>query len=130
MIRSDIVQRLSVKRNIAVVEAELVVEAIFSAITSALRREERVEIRCLGTFSVRRYRGYSGRNPRTGGSVEVKPKRLPHFKPSKTVSKTINEASMGAPDGEAAIDRTGGSVGVASRPCHVDTQDANRSAQE
>jgi integration host factor subunit beta len=100
MIRSEIVGRLSAKHGISGTQAELVVESVLSAIAFALRREERVEIRGLGTFSIRRYRGYRGRNPKTGGAIEVKPKKLAHFKPSKSVSKTINEARTRASSAE------------------------------
>ena len=61
MIRSGLVRRLSAKRKIGVTEADLIVAVIFGTMASALDRNESVGIRGLGTFSVRRYRGYAGR---------------------------------------------------------------------
>jgi integration host factor subunit beta len=92
MVRSGLVRRLSEKRKIGVAEAELTVAAIFDTIALALGRNESVNIRGLGTFSVRRYRGYDGRNPKTGESIEVRPKCLPHFRPGKAMSKALNRA--------------------------------------
>jgi hypothetical protein len=55
-----------------------------------LRRGEHIEIRGFGTFQVRSYKGYTGRNPSTGEIVEVAPKRLPFFKASKNLVASIN----------------------------------------
>ena len=57
---------------------------------AALSRDERVEIRGLGSFETRRYGAYKGRNPRTGASVAVQPKRLPYFKVGKELKDLIN----------------------------------------
>jgi integration host factor subunit beta len=90
MIRSGLVRRLSEKHKIGVAEADLIVAMIFSTMRSALGRDEAINIRGLGTFSVRCYRGYGGRNPKTGESIEVRPKRLPHFKPGAELRVLIN----------------------------------------
>jgi integration host factor subunit beta len=90
MIRSDLVRLVASKRALEIAKAELIVDEMIQAIARALCREERVELRGLGVFSVRSYRGYRGRDPRSGDAVEVKPKRLPHFKPSKAMSESIN----------------------------------------
>jgi integration host factor subunit beta len=90
MIRSGLVRRLSDRRKIGGAEADLIVAAIFGTIVSALERNESVGIRGLGTFSVRRYRGYGGRNPKTGESIEIRAKRLPHFKPGAELRARIN----------------------------------------
>lgn len=86
MIRSKLVQRLAEKRRLG----RLAAEAVFGAIMASLRSGERVEIRGFGTFSVRRYPGYRGRNPKTGASIEVKPKRLTHFKPGAELRAQVN----------------------------------------
>lgn len=95
MIRSGLVRRLSERRKIGVAEADLIVSAIFGTLASALGRGERVDIRGLGTFSMRRYRGYGGRNPKTGEAIKVRPKRLPHFKPSSALLARINRPPRG-----------------------------------
>jgi integration host factor subunit beta len=91
MIRSGLVQLIGKKNKIEMLRAELVVEAIFDSLKSALQRGERVEIRGLGSFHVRSYKGYQGRNPKTGEAIQVKPKLLPYFKPSKAFSERINK---------------------------------------
>jgi integration host factor subunit beta len=68
----------------------VLVNKIFDCLEEALRRDERVEIRGLGSFETRRYGAYKGRNPRTGDAVAVKPKRLPFFKAGKELKDLIN----------------------------------------
>jgi nucleoid DNA-binding protein len=63
---------------------------VLECLAQALRRNERVEIRGLGSFETRSYGAYKGRNPRTGDSVAVKPKRLPYFKVGKELKDLIN----------------------------------------
>ena len=57
---------------------------------ASLRRGERIEIRGFGSFEIRNYRAYEGRNPRTGSAVSVKPKRLPFFKVGKELKERVN----------------------------------------
>ena len=66
MTRADLIERLAQKRKLGLRQAELVIEAIFDSAAAALHRGERVEVRGLGTFSVRNHNGYKGRNPKTG----------------------------------------------------------------
>jgi integration host factor subunit beta len=56
----------------------------------SLAKEERIEIRGFGSFVVRHYGGYKGRNPKTGEIVEVRPKRLPFFKVGKELKELVN----------------------------------------
>ena len=55
---------------------------------------ERIEIRGFGSFELRAYRGYDGRNPRTGSAVAVKPKRLPFFKVGKELKELVNNSRL------------------------------------
>jgi integration host factor subunit beta len=87
----DLVERLAKKRRLGKAKAACVVDTILACIEASLRKGERCEIRGLGTFSVRSYRGYRGRDPRTGNSVDVRPKRLPYFKASVTIARSMNE---------------------------------------
>ncbi len=64
---------------------------IFECITDALEQGEGIEIRGFGSFTVRQYRAYEGRNPRTGEEVRVAPKRLPYFKVGKELRERLNE---------------------------------------
>ena len=71
--------------------AERLVNAIIGVMIDAMKRGERIEIRGFGSFSVREYSGYKGRNPRTGDKVEVAPKRMPFFKAGKELKALINK---------------------------------------
>jgi integration host factor subunit beta len=71
-------------------QAENLVYAIFGRMEESLRQGERIEIRGFGTFQVRSYKGYKGRNPRTGNPVEVAPKCLPFFRVSKNLAAEVN----------------------------------------
>jgi integration host factor subunit beta len=70
--------------------AELVVTTIFDAMVDALRRGDGIEIRGFGSFTVRQYKSYEGRNPRTGDVVHVAPKKLPFFKVGKELRERVN----------------------------------------
>jgi integration host factor subunit beta len=97
MTKSELVDRLcraSQSGTLSLVRAESVVNAIFDSIESALEKGERTEIRGFGSFEVRTYGEYTGRNPRSGSSVTVKAKRLPFFKAGKELKDRINEAAQ------------------------------------
>ena len=68
------------------------VDAVFDLITETLARGESVEVRGFGGISVRQYKAYEGRNPKTGETVHVSPKRLPHFRIGKDLHERINAA--------------------------------------
>ncbi len=70
--------------------AELLVQVVFESMEAALKRGERIEIRGFGSFELRSYRPYEGRNPRTGVRVSVRPKRLPFFKVGKELKERVN----------------------------------------
>jgi integration host factor subunit beta len=89
MTRSGLAERVAKKGKMSVLQAELVVDSIFDCMTSAFLRGERVEVRGLGTFHVRSYKGYKGRNPKTGEAIIVQPKRLPVFKVGRVLSARV-----------------------------------------
>ena len=90
MTKAELVENLAENKKMARHHAELVVDAVFACMEQSLLRGERIEIRGLGTFQVRSYKGYDGRNPKTGDIVHVAPKRLPFFKVSKNLAAKIN----------------------------------------
>lgn len=90
MTKSELIERVSEAAKLTKGKAELVVGTIFGAMTEAMVRGEGIEIRGFGSFTVRQYRSYEGRNPRTGGAVHVKPKRLPFFKVGKELRARVN----------------------------------------
>ena len=90
MTKSDLIDQIANKLRIPRGRAELMVDCIFQGMEDALKRSERIEIRGLGSFEVRSYKSYEGRNPRTGHPVFVKPKRLPFFKVGKELKERVN----------------------------------------
>ena len=101
--KSDLIERLSESLKLPKGKAEAVVNVMFDSMTTALERGERIEIRGFGSFEVRSYKAYEGRNPRTGEPVHVKPKRLPFFKVGKELRERVN-AGTGAIEGPDAED--------------------------
>ena len=84
-------------------ELELIVNAIFSAITDALADGGRVELRGFGAFTAKRRQARSGRNPRTGESVAVDEKIVPFFKAGKELRERVNNGKPGrVPGGSRA----------------------------
>ena len=70
-------------------ESDIVVCTVLDSIVRALRSGKKVEIRGFGTFNTRQRAGRSGRNPKTGAPVEVPPKRIPFFKPSRELREIV-----------------------------------------
>jgi len=93
MTKSDLIDLLCEAEKMPKGRAELLINAIFDCMEASLRRGERIEIRGFGSFEIRNYRAYEGRNPRTGSSVSVKPKRLPFFKVGKELKERVNAAA-------------------------------------
>lgn len=92
MTKSELIDALAGRSNLTKARAELVVNCVFDAMTEALQRGEGIEIRGFGSFTVRPYKAYSGRNPRTGEPVPVPPKRLPFFKVGKELRELVNNS--------------------------------------
>lgn len=90
MNKLELIAALGEQENLSKAEAKKVVEMFFDEICRALGEGDRVEIRGLCTFKVKSYEGYNGRNPKTGDLVEVKPKRLPFFKPGSDLKDRVD----------------------------------------
>jgi integration host factor subunit beta len=71
-------------------EAAAVVDLFFGSMSEALARGDRVEIRGLCSFYVKKYESYKGRNPKTGESVQVGSKKLPFFKSGKKLKERVD----------------------------------------
>ncbi|MGM0576270.1 MAG: HU family DNA-binding protein [Myxococcota bacterium] len=91
MTKSQLVDKVTDRGSYPRKAIEASVNAIFDGMVEALQREERIEVRGLGNFTVRRYKAYTGRNPKTGEQVRVPAKRMPFFKVGKDLRKRINE---------------------------------------
>jgi integration host factor subunit beta len=98
MTKSELIEAVAQRSNITKSRAELVVNCVFDAMTGALERGEGIEIRGYGSFTVRHYHAYDGRNPRTGKAVSVPEKRLPFFKVGKELKVLVNGGVFVADD--------------------------------
>jgi integration host factor subunit beta len=92
--KSDLVDSVSEKLQLPRGKAELIINGVFDCMERALRSNDRIEIRGFGSFEIRHYKAYEGRNPRTGDPVGVQPKRLPFFKVGKELKERVNQGYM------------------------------------
>lgn len=92
MTRSDLVEQLA-NRFVQLThrDTEFAVKAILDAMNDALVRGHRIEIRGFGSFSINHRLPRLGRNPRSGESVAIPEKRVPHFKPGKALRETVDQ---------------------------------------
>jgi integration host factor subunit beta len=91
MIRSELLQTLASENpDLRPEEIEQVVSIFFDEIAKRLAEGGRVELRGFGAFSTRGRESRTGRNPRTGETVEVPAKRVPYFKPGKEMRERLN----------------------------------------
>jgi len=91
MTRRELITAVAAAEGVSIKEAELVVKTVFGIMERALKEEDRIEIRGFGSFKVKSYQGYQGRNPRTGDSIQVKNKKLPFFKVGKELKERVNK---------------------------------------
>jgi integration host factor subunit beta len=94
--KADLVEEVIRTTELPRKDSESVVETIFESIIQALQSGDKIEIRGFGSFRTRQRRGRIGRNPKTGEKVEVPPKRIPFFKPSKELKDFVNKPSAAA----------------------------------
>ena len=90
MNKIDLIQALKDSNHLSKSEAERIVALFFDKMAEALANGERVEIRGLCSFFVKKYGGYTGRNPKTGEMVEVATKKLPFFKVGKELKERVD----------------------------------------
>ncbi|AVO50887.1 integration host factor subunit beta [Melaminivora suipulveris] len=97
MTRSDLVDELAARfAQLTQRDAELAVKTILDAVSDALVRGHRIEVRGFGSFSVNRRPPRMGRNPRTGDAVLIPEKRVPHFKPGKALREAVDRQTPAA----------------------------------
>ncbi|MCA1774163.1 MAG: integration host factor subunit beta [Loktanella sp.] len=91
MIRSELIQKIADENpHLTQREVERIVNTVFEEIVTALSAGNRVELRGFGAFSVKKRDGRTGRNPRTGETVEVEEKHVPFFKTGKLLRDRLN----------------------------------------
>lgn len=91
MNKSELIKALAEESSLPLEDASMVVNTFVDAMKDALIEGDRIEIRGFGSFKVKEYSGYAGRNPKTGESVSVIPKRLPFFRAGKELKEFINQ---------------------------------------
>jgi len=91
MNKLDLIETLRTKAGITKNEAMAVVNLFFDEMANALANGHRVEIRGLCSFYVKKYKSYTGRNPKTGEKVNIKPKKLPFFKCGKELKERVDK---------------------------------------
>ena len=91
MNKLDLITALKDETDLTRSKSEAVVSLFFDEISNALAKGDRVEVRGLCSFCVKKYKGYTGRNPKTGEAVKVNPKRLPFFKCSAELKERVDK---------------------------------------
>jgi integration host factor subunit beta len=89
MHKSQLVTCLADELNISQQESVIIIKCFFDSIARGLVMGERTEIRGLGSFRVKDYPGYTGRNPKTGAAIEVPAKRLPFFRVGRELKAVV-----------------------------------------
>jgi integration host factor subunit beta len=96
MTKADLVEEVIRVTELPRKDSEAIVETIFESVIQALQSGDKIEIRGFGSFRTRQRRGRIGRNPKTGAKVDVPPKRIPFFKPSKELKDFVNADNVPA----------------------------------
>ena len=100
MTKAELVEMISQKINLTKKDTERVVNIVFGSIIQALAQGDKVELRGFGSFRVRMRESRDGRNPRTGTTVQIPPKKVPFFKAGKELREMVDNKIP--PKGEAA----------------------------
>lgn len=90
MNKSELIEALSQEVDLPVREAAAVTNTIIDTMAEALAKGDNIEIRGFGSFVIKNYRSYEGRNPKSGKKIEVAPKKLPFFKVGKELREQVN----------------------------------------
>lgn len=91
MNKSELIEELSMRMALHPKKAEAMVNTILNSMINAMRESRRVEIRGFGSFVMRDYKPYVGRNPKSGEKIQVREKTLPFFKSGKDMRDRVNE---------------------------------------
>ena len=91
MNKGDLIKTFASQQDISLDEASNIVNTFFETIKNSLKEGNRVEIRGFGSFKIKHYQSYVGRNPCTGEQITVNPKSLPFFKVGKDLKDFLNE---------------------------------------
>jgi DNA-binding protein HU-beta len=92
MKKADLVEKVAEQKNLSKQQVESTVDAFLDGIVEALSKGERVDIRGFGSFVVRESAARSGRNPRTGETIEIAARKSPAFRVGKELKDRVNPA--------------------------------------
>ena len=90
MNKSELIEALSLEKDLTHKRAEHIINLIFNSMAEELSNDGRIEIRGFGSFVVKEYKAYTGRNPKTGETIHVKDKKLPFFKVGKELRERVD----------------------------------------
>jgi integration host factor subunit beta len=90
MNKLELISALKNEADISKAEAAKVVQIFFDSMAESMAMEDRIEIRGLCSFFVKKYKSYTGRNPKTGEKVTIRPKKLPFFKSGKELKERVD----------------------------------------
>ena len=90
MNKDDLIAKVASEVNVSKADAAKVVDAVFRNITSTLKSGEDVRLVGFGTFLVANRAATTGRNPRTGESIQIPAKKVPKFRAGKALKSTVN----------------------------------------
>lgn len=114
MTKAELVEKVSAKINLTKKDTERVVNIVFGSIIQALAGGDKVELRGFGSFRVRSRESRDGRNPRTGDTVAIPPKKVPFFKAGKELREMVDSKS--APESTPSPAPPANSTGSTSSP--------------
>lgn len=92
MNKSELIEALSQQMDLPLREADSIINTVLESMAKTLEQGNSIEIRGFGSFVVRDYDSYHGRNPKTGEKIKVTPKRLPFFKVGKELRERVDES--------------------------------------
>lgn len=90
MNKSELIEALAQEVNIPLREADSITNTVLDTLTDTLVADNGIEIRGFGSFVVKEYGSYQGRNPKSGKKIKVPPKKLPFFKVGKELRERVN----------------------------------------
>ena len=91
MTKTDLITVFEKQGQLTRQQSETIINIAFESMINALYEDDRIEIRGFGSFANRNYRAYEGRNPKTGNTVKVPPKKVPFFKVGKDLRQTVDD---------------------------------------
>jgi len=116
MTKADLIEEVSRLAELTRKDSEVIVETIFDSVVRTLRSGDKIEIRGFGSFRTRQRKPRVGRNPKTGDRVEVPPKKIPFFKPSKELKDMVNRGDNTASSAQVAVGAEAASADPATGP--------------